>query len=75
MTPALGPMTFSLSRPTYVRRLTAGAHLLAASLVSTACGGGDAMSPTSDLIAARNMQAARILANTDAGWTTIARRE
>jgi len=63
-------MTFSLSRSIYVRRLTAGAHLLAASLVSTACGGGDAVSPTSDR-AATNMRA--LDAGTGEGWTTIAR--
>jgi len=64
-------MTFSLSRPAFARRLMAGAHVSAAILVCTACGGGgDAVSPTSGATAARNMQA--LDAGTDDGWTTIA---
>jgi len=63
-------MTFPPFRPAFVRRLKAGAHLLAAVLVSTACGGGDAVSPTSEPTAARNMQA--LDASDGDGWTTIA---
>ena len=64
-------MTFSLSRPAFVRRLTTGAHLSAAIAVLTACGGGgDAVSPTSDAAAAKNMQA--LDASTGDSWTTIA---
>ena len=63
-------MTFSLSRPAFVRRFTAGAHLSAAILVLAACGGGgDPVSPTSDATAVKNMRAL----DADDGWTTIAK--